>query len=264
MATLCRRIFHQLSVGLPRGLQARNIVTSYSPVLTSTQPSEKLPESSPDNDIIAERMKNALKYPDFFKVAELYTVEDLFNARVHLGHRIGSIDSRMNQFIFGSRLGHLIIDLDQTAVLLREALNFTAHIAFRGGIILFVGRSPQHQFMIETTAKECGEYSHVRFWEEGTFTNSLVAFGCVTRLPDLLIFLHTMDNVISQHKAIKEAAKMLIPTVGIVDTNCNPNLITYPVPGNDDSVSSVNLFCNLFKTAIVRGKEKRKELLALQ
>lgn len=90
-------------------------------------------------------MKNALKHPDYFKVAELFTVEDLFNARVHLGHRTGSLDSCMSQFIFGSRLDHLIIDLDQTAVLLREALNFTAHIAFLGGIILFIGRIPQHQ-----------------------------------------------------------------------------------------------------------------------
>lgn len=117
--------------------------------------------------------------------------------------------------------------------------------------------------MIETIAKECGEYSHVRFWQEGILTNSLVEFGCVTRLPDLLIFLHTMDNVVRQHTAIREAAKMLIPTVGIVDTNCNPNLITYPIPGNDDTSASINLFCNLFKSAILRGKEKRKELLAL-
>lgn len=90
-------------------------------------------------------MKNALKHPDYFKVSELFTVEDLFNARVHLGHTEGSLDQRMSQFVFGSRLGHLIIDLDQTAVLLQDALNFIAHIAFRGGIILFIGRTPQHQ-----------------------------------------------------------------------------------------------------------------------
>lgn len=88
-------------------------------------------------------------------------------------------------------------------------------------------------------------------------------FGCVTRLPDLIIALHTRYNAIDQHYAIRDAAKMLIPTVGVVDTNCNPNLVTYPVPGNDDSAASVNLYCKLFKTAILRGKEKRKELLNL-
>ena len=96
-------------------------------------------------DYASEQMKKILKYPDYFKVAELFTVEDLFDARVHMGHTEGSLDDHMKQFVFGSRLGHLIIDLDQTAALLRDALNFTAHIAFRGGIILFVGRTAQHQ-----------------------------------------------------------------------------------------------------------------------
>lgn len=207
-------------------------------------------------------MKQILKFPDYFRVAELFTVEDLFNARVHLGHTEGTLDDRMRQFVFGSRLGHLIIDLDQTAVLLRDALNFTAHIALRGGIILFIGRIPQHQLLIEDTAKECGEYAHTRFWQGGVLTDRM-HFGCVTRLPDLIIALHTRYNAIDQHYAIRDAAKMLIPTVGVVDTNCNPNLVTYPVPGNDDSAASVNLYCKLFKTAILRGKEKRKELLNL-
>ncbi|XP_045112480.1 28S ribosomal protein S2, mitochondrial-like isoform X2 [Portunus trituberculatus] len=214
-------------------------------------------------DYVSEQMKNTLKHPDYFKVSELFTVEDLFNARVHLGHTEGSLDEHMSQFVFGSRLGYLIIDLDQTAGLLRDALNFIAHIAFRGGIILFIGRTPQHQLLIEDTAKECGEYAHTRFWQGGVLTNSTVQFGCVTRLPDLIIALHTMNNVISQHTAIRDAAKMLIPTVAVVDTNCNPNLVTYPIPGNDDSAASVNLYCKLFKAAILRGKEKRKELLKL-
>ncbi|KAG0710008.1 28S ribosomal protein S2, mitochondrial [Chionoecetes opilio] len=483
-------------------------------------------QALPEIDYAEEQMKKVLKHPDYFKVAELFTVEDLFNNRVHMGHTVGSLNDLMRQFVFGSRLGHLVIDLDQTAVLLRDALNVTAHIAFRGGIILFIGRIPQHQvtpsgfcfhlyhcnfdflsegpsvellhnsdtsaegesalsslqffqrsgaedaisvrlrvlrpyvhppkemyfmgstnvlpggltrhnqvisigcpplvglrqmvkvvdmsssqpvcrspvlsaaelvrplsgslgsgpgrhasqlaspladfllclrrvksmsvsaikgsrsmlsrifrrgnlgipsnpdlrdllrfcqlevpkescgyrigalmwflglcvnlhvslcppqlsgalprrlflvtsatakgvvelqavssmLLIEDTAKECGEYAHTRNWQGGVLTNSTVQFGCVTRLPDLIIALHTMNNVIDQHIAIRDAAKMLIPTVGIVDTNCNPNLVTYPVPGNDDSAASVRMFCNLFKTAILKGKEKRKELLNL-
>lgn len=90
-------------------------------------------------------LKESLKHPDYFQVAQLFTVEDLFRARVHLGHVEGTCDPHMKQFIFGSRLGHHIIDLDQTAAHLRQALNVAAHIAFREGIILFIGRLPQHQ-----------------------------------------------------------------------------------------------------------------------
>ncbi|XP_023083369.1 28S ribosomal protein S2, mitochondrial isoform X3 [Piliocolobus tephrosceles] len=83
------------------------------------------------------------------------------------------------------------------------------------------------------------------------------------RLPDLIIFLHTLNNIFEPHVAVRDAAKMNIPTVGIVDTNCNPCLITYPVPGNDDSPPAVHLYCRLFQTAITRAKEKRRQVEAL-
>lgn len=82
-----------------------------------------------------------LKHPDFFQVHKLFTVKDLFDANVHLGHKEGSLHPNMKEFLFGSRLEHLIIDLDQTAELLRDALNFTAHIAYRNGIILFISKN---------------------------------------------------------------------------------------------------------------------------
>lgn len=84
-----------------------------------------------------------LKQPDFFGVGKLFTIKDLFDARVHLGHKEGTLHDNMSQFVYGSRLGVLIIDLEQTAQLLREALNFTAHIAYRGGLILFISRPRQ-------------------------------------------------------------------------------------------------------------------------
>ncbi|MPC46267.1 28S ribosomal protein S2, mitochondrial [Portunus trituberculatus] len=130
----------------------RAFASSSTPSLTTAQPAEapQAPQAlqeapGREMDYVSEQMKNTLKHPDYFKVSELFTVEDLFNARVHLGHTEGSLDEHMSQFVFGSRLGYLIIDLDQTAGLLRDALNFIAHIAFRGGIILFIGRTPQHQ-----------------------------------------------------------------------------------------------------------------------
>lgn len=205
-------------------------------------------------------MNKTLHQPDFFKVHNLFTVRDLFDARVHYGHKEGSMDDRMRSFIYGSRMGHLIIDLDQTAEYLRQALNFTAHIAFRGGIILMFHRGAQNAHLVERTAIECGEYSHTRFWRGGIFTNANIQFKAVTRLPDLCIFFNTLNNILTQHTAIRDAAKMGIPTVGIVDTNCNPNLLTYPVPGNDDTPASVELYCKLFKEAIKRGKQKRAEL----
>lgn len=185
----------------------------------------------------------------------------MFNARVHLGHKDGSLDDRMKPYIFGSRLGHIIFDLDKTAAHLRQALNITAHIAYRHGVILMFNRNAQNAHIVEQTAIECGEYAHTRFWRGGIFTNANVQFNAVTRLPDLCIFFNTLNNVLIQHSAVKDAAKMAIPTIGIVDSNCNPNLITYPVPGNDDTPASVELYCNLFKQAILRGKEKRKEML---
>lgn len=198
-----------------------------------------------------------LKHPDYFQVSKLFTVKDLFDARVHFGHKEGTLDDRMRPFLYGSRLGHLIFDLDQTAELLRQALNFTAHVAYNSGIILFICRSAQNSHLVEKTAIECGEFAHTRKWRGGIFTNSTKEFGAVTRLPDLCIFLNTLNDVMAEHKAVRNAAKMCIPTCGVVDTNCNPNLVTYPVPGNDDSPSAIELYCKLFKTAVLLGKEAK-------
>lgn len=189
----------------------------------------------------------------------LFTVKDLFDARVHYGHKVGSLDERMLPYIYGSRLGHLIFDLDKTAEYLRAALNVTAHVAYREGVIVFFMRSAQSSHVVERTALECGEYAHTRIWRGGILTNSTKQFGAVTRLPDLCIFLNTLNTVLLQHTAIRDSAKMSIATVGIVDSNCNPNMITYPVPGNDDSPASIALYCSLFKEAVLRGKQKRKE-----
>ncbi|XP_055917737.1 28S ribosomal protein S2, mitochondrial [Eupeodes corollae] len=219
--------------------------------------------AKPEPEDISEFEKRALQSPDYFEVHNLFTIRDLFNARVHYGHKEGSLDERMLPYVYGSRLGHIIFDLDKTAQHLRDALNITAHIAFRDGIILFLNRNALNAHLVEKKAMEAGEFSHTRFWRGGIFTNANVQFGAVTRLPDLCIFLNTQNNVLHQHVAVRDSAKMAIPTIGIVDSNCNPNLITYPVPGNDDSPAAIELYCNLFKAAILRGKQKRKELLGL-
>ncbi|XP_006163416.2 28S ribosomal protein S2, mitochondrial isoform X1 [Tupaia chinensis] len=204
-----------------------------------------------------------LKHSDFFNVKELFSVKSLFDARVHLGHKAGCRHRFMEPYIFGSRLGQDIIDLEQTASHLQRALNFTAHVAYRKGIILFVSRSRQFTHLIENTARDCGEFAHARYFKGGLLTNAPLLFGPTVRPPDLLVFLHTLNNVFEPHVAVRDAAKMNIPTVAVVDTNCNPCLVTYPIPGNDDSPSSVHLFCRLFRTTIIRAKEKRRQVEAL-
>lgn len=200
-----------------------------------------------------------LKHPDYFGVADLFTMDDLFDARVHLGHKIGVRNPYMKPYIFGSRLGVDILDLEQTVPRLRLALNFTAHVAYRGGIVLFISRNLQTLPLVEAMALECGEYAHCRFWKGGSFTNATVQFAAVTRLPDVCVFVSTHDTVFEPHCAVAECAKMNIPTVGIVDSSCDPRLFTYPVPGNDDTPLAVQLYCRLFKEAILGAKAKRKE-----
>lgn len=206
-------------------------------------------------------LSDSLKHPDYFGVNSLFTVRDLFDARVHYGHKDGSLNDKMKPFLYGSRLGHNIFDLDITAFHLRQALNFCAHIAFRDGIILFVCRNSQFTQTVEKTAEECKEFAHTRYWRNGTFTNSTRLFGAVTRLPDLCIFLSTFNELLLEHPGIVDAAKLIIPSIAIVDSNSNPSLVTYPIPGNDDSPSSVQLYCKLFKQAIIKGKVERLRAL---
>lgn len=201
-----------------------------------------------------------LKCHDFFDVRHLVTVSDLFNSRVHLGHRVGVRDPHMVPFLFGTRLGMDIIDLEQSVGLLGDALNFLAHVAFRSGVVLFVSRHVQTIPLVERTAVECGEYAYCSLWRSGTFTNSLSKFGAVTRLPDLVVFVSTLNNIFETHEAVTETAKLNIPSIGIVDSSCDPRLITYPVPGNDDTPCSIELYCRLFKETVLRAKAKAKEL----
>ncbi|VEN61998.1 unnamed protein product [Callosobruchus maculatus] len=239
----------KLAINILRPLTRHSFIN----VRYSTVPNLQEKEAEPSKN------QNILSHPDYFSVHNLFTVKDLFDARVHYGHKDGSLDERMLPYIYGSRLGHIIFDLDKTAEYLRQALNVAAHVAYRDGLILFFLRGAQNAHLVEQTAKECGEFAHTRFWRGGIFTNANKQFGAVTRLPDLCIFLNTLNNILTQHTAVRDSAKMGIATIGIVDSNCNPNLITYPVPGNDDSPAAIELYCKLFKNAILRGKEKRKE-----
>ncbi|XP_063791966.1 small ribosomal subunit protein uS2m isoform X1 [Pseudophryne corroboree] len=262
-AALLRTATQRLS--LPAAVSSRLIPSLYPCVKYGTAPSaadDQTPETDV-KDFTKWLISEPLNHPDFFNVKELFSIRTLFDARVHLGHKMGCRHRLMEPYIFGCRLQQDIIDLNQTQEHLQQALNFMAHIAYRKGVILFVCRNRQFTHLVENLAKDCGEYAHTRFWRGGLLTNSTIQYSPGVRLPDLVIFLSTLNTVFEQHVAIRDAAKMNIPTVGIVDTNCNPSLITYPVPGNDDSPTSVELYCRLFKMTINRAKDKRKQMEVL-
>lgn len=108
----------------------------------STQPLTSQEDEDGQNFAYLDEVNaKSLETKNFFKTDQLVDIREMFNARVYMGHKEGTLNEYMKPYLFGSRLGHLIIDLDQSVELLKEALNFTAHIAFRNGIILFVNKS---------------------------------------------------------------------------------------------------------------------------
>merc|ERR1712179_93854 len=167
----------------------------------------------------------------------------------------------MKPYLFGSRMDTDIFDLDITVQHMHRALNFLAHISYLNGIILFIMKSHQHGHLVEAAAKNCGEYAHTRQWRKGFFTSiqsdSPFSTGRV-RLPDVCVFLSTTVNIYDQHEAVVECAKVGISTVAVVDSDVNPTIVTYPIPGNDDSTASIKLYLKLFERAIKLGKQKRQ------
>lgn len=142
---------------------------------------------------------------------------------------------------------------------LQTALNVLCHIVYKKGRVLFVSTHPQFEQLVQRTARDSGEFFVTSRWRGGTFTNSYMMIG-TNRLPDLVIFLN-LPSLGRNQLAIKEAAQCNIPCIGIIDTDCNPNLIMYPVPGNDDSLPAQELYCRIFKEAILKAKRKNESKL---
>ena len=206
-----------------------------------------------DRAVIGDAVGDPLNNLDLFGVDSMTSVRQLLEARVHLGHKTGTWDPRMKPYLFGSRAGVHIIDLDKTLPHLRRALNVAGHVALRNGIILFVSERSQFERLVQKSARDSGEYFVTQQWVGGTLTNSQMLLRTV-RLPDLMIFL----SVPPSKTAIKEAAMCNIPSIGVVDSDCNPNLITYPIPGNDDTPAAMSLYCSLFSEVISRAKATRE------
>jgi small subunit ribosomal protein S2 len=221
-----------------------------------------------------------------------YSMRQLLEAGVHFGHQAHRWNPKMDTFIFGTRNNIHIIDLAQTVPMLHRALSAVSDTVAKGGRILFVGTKRQAQDAVAEAAKKSAQYYVNSRWLGGTLTNwktisesikrlrkldEMLASGesqgytkkerlTLTRerdklnralggikdmggLPDLLFVIDTNKEDI----AIKEAQRLGIPVAAVVDTNCNPDGITYVVPGNDDAGRAITLYCDLISKAAIDG-----------
>jgi len=229
----------------------------------------------------------------------MVTMKDLLECGVHFGHQTRRWNPKVKPFIFGVRKNIHIIDLQKTLRYFRYTYNIVSEAAKEGKTILFVGTKKQAQSSIEEYAKKCGmPYVNSR-WLGGTLTNFhtikksirklevieemensgqinlltkkealmlkrkkekllnyLGGIRDMKKLPDMLFVV----DAARENIAIKEANKLNIPVVAPLDTNCDPDIIDYPIPGNDDAIRSIQLFCKEICEAIIEGKElKEKE-----
>jgi small subunit ribosomal protein S2 len=225
-------------------------------------------------------------------------VRELFEAGVHFGHQTRRWNPKMRPFLYGSRNGTHIIDLDQTVQLFRRAFNFLTDVVARGGHVMFVGTKRQAQDIVREEAQRAGQYYVVNRWLGGTLTNFRTIKGGLERLRTLERMAEdgTYQNIskkeISQLEkertrfekyiggvkgmgslpqaifvvdpaqetiAVAEARKLKVPLVAITDSNCDPSFIDYPIPGNDDAIRSIRLITSALADACLLGSSRRRE-----
>ena len=229
-----------------------------------------------------------------------FTMRQLLEAGVHFGHHTRRWNPLMKPFIFGIRNNVHIIDLEQTVPMLHQALTAIREVAANGGRVLFVGTKRQAQDKVAAAAQRCGQYYVNHRWLGGMLTNWKTMSLSIKRLreldeqladhsrqagltkkellqltrerdkldralggikemggiPDVIFII----DVPREEIAIQEATKLKIPVVAICDSNANPNGVTYPVPGNDDALRAIELYCELVSGAVLDGLQA--ELMA--
>jgi small subunit ribosomal protein S2 len=221
------------------------------------------------------------------------TMKELLEAGVHFGHQTKRWNPKMQKYIFGERNGIYIIDLQKTLKKFREAYHFMRDLAAQGGTVLFVGTKKQAQEAVFEEATRCGMFYVNHRWLGGTLTNfatirksiarlkkldemrdngeyerlpkkevlglerereklekALVGIKQLERLPSAVFIIDPKKETI----AVEEARRLAIPIVAIVDTNCDPTGIDYPVPGNDDAIRAVRLITSRMAEAINEGR----------
>ncbi|KAF9306064.1 37S ribosomal protein, mitochondrial [Mortierella antarctica] len=197
------------------------------------------------------------------------TIAQLLAAGLHLGHSTSLWNVASMPFVFGTREGISIINLEHTLTHLRRACTVTKAVARQGGIILFIGTREGMDHVTIDAAKSCNAYYVASKWCPGTITNAQEIVGPHTpRLPDarpgdlakpfrpdLVIVLNPIENMI----AIKEATRFNIPTIAITDTDVDPRIVSYPIPANDDSVRGVELVAKVLAEAAKDGNVLAQE-----
>ncbi|MEZ5907405.1 MAG: 30S ribosomal protein S2 [Hyphomicrobiaceae bacterium] len=223
-----------------------------------------------------------------------FSMRQLLEAGVHFGHQSHRWNPKMGPFIFGSRNNIHIIDLAQTVPLLHQALVSVSDVVAKGGRVLFVGTKRQASDAIADSAKRCAQYFINHRWLGGTLTNWKTISHSIRRLREIDELLTTsaqgytkkevlqltrerdklqtalggikdmggLPNILfvidtnKEQIAIAEARKLHIPIIAIVDTNCDPDGIDFPIPGNDDAGRAITLYCDLISQAAIDGLER--------
>ena len=222
-------------------------------------------------------------------------VKDLLAAGVHFGHQTHRWNPKMKQYIFGQRSNIYIIDLEKTVECLNQARDFIKDISVKGGKVLFVGTKKQAQYIIHDEAKRCGMFSVTHRWMGGLLTNFETVKKSITKLKSYermieddttesltkkevgrlmkekeklnadLDGIRDMSDVPAavfivdpkrEHIAVKEARKLGLPIIAIVDTNCDPDLIDFPIPGNDDALKSIRFVTSLIVDSVNEGRKE--------
>jgi small subunit ribosomal protein S2 len=222
------------------------------------------------------------------------TMKELLEAGVHFGHQTKRWNPKMKEYIFGERNGIYIIDLQKTLKMFKEASKFVQELAADGKIVLFVGTKRQAQDAIAEEATKCGGYYINQRWLGGLLTNWITVQKSVKRLKELdematdgryellpkkeviklererkhlqanLAGIKNMSRlpdavfVIDSNKeqiAVREARKLGIPVVAVVDTNCDPSEVDYVIPGNDDALRAIRLFTSKISESIAEGAQ---------
>ena len=220
-----------------------------------------------------------------------FSMRTLLEAGAHFGHQTHRWNPKMERYIFGARSNIHIIDLSQSIPLMHQALVAVRDVAAKGGRVLFVGTKRQAADPVAEAAKRCAQYYMNNRWLGGTLTNWKTVSGSIARLreldallesggegrvkrellslqrerdkleaslggikdmggiPDIMFVIDTNKEAI----AIQEARKLNIPIIAILDTNCDPDGITYPIPGNDDAARAIQTYCDLIADAVLDG-----------
>jgi small subunit ribosomal protein S2 len=224
--------------------------------------------------------------------APTFTLRQLMEAGVHFGHNTRRWNPKMAPFLFGARNGVHIIDLDQTRPMLYRALEAVTATVSKGGRILFVGTKRAASEKVAEAAQRCGQYYVNHRWPGGMLTNWKTISQSIKRMRDIEATMESEDlaklskkealmmsrdhaklmrtlngirdmgglpdmifvlDTNKEHLAVAEAKVLGIPVVAVIDSNSNPDNITFPVPGNDDALRAIDLYCDLLADAVLEG-----------